>query len=180
MPVLGEIETRVTQGENRKNYFKYIWVECPSCHEQRWVRCIEGKPSATRCRKCNTGNLPKCLPAEQCHNWKGGRYKDGYGYITLTISPDDTFYPMANKAHNIPEHRYVMAKHLNRCLLRSEAVHHINGIKDDNRIENLQLVSPSDHSIRTQLCKQCSAQKEVRLLRSQVKLLRAQLREHLV
>lgn len=46
----------------------------------------------------------------------------------------------------VKQHRYVMEQHLRRPLLASEDVHHINGIKSDNRIENLQVLSHADHT----------------------------------
>lgn len=44
------------------------------------------------------------------------------------------------------EHRYVMEQHLGRKLSRDECVHHINGDRRDNRLENLELISRAEHN----------------------------------
>lgn len=73
--------------------------------------------------------------------WKGGRVTLGEGYIGIKMPG----HPMAQSNGYVLEHRLVMAAHLGRDLSSDEIVHHINGIKDDNRIENLCVMSQSEH-----------------------------------
>lgn len=63
-----------------------------------------------------------------------GYYKDGYLVKQMMVD---------GKKRSIAEHRLVMEEHLGRKLLPTENVHHINGIRDDNRLENLELWSSS-------------------------------------
>lgn len=72
-------------------------------------------------------------------NWKGGRMVRADGYVEITLPPDSPFISMAKRGNTVLEHRLVMAKALGRPLARHESVHHVNGIHDDNRDENLQL-----------------------------------------
>ena len=65
----------------------------------------------------------------------------GNGYIKSWISKSDPMYSMVSKCGYILEHRLVMARHLGRPLKPWEVVHHKNGIRGDNRIENLELFS---------------------------------------
>lgn len=68
-------------------------------------------------------------------NWKSGKIKDKFGYIQIWM-PDN---PNCKSAGYIHEHRYVMSEFLKRPLKPNESVHHKNGKRDDNRIENLEL-----------------------------------------
>jgi hypothetical protein len=65
-----------------------------------------------------------------------------FGYIQLTGYHG---HPMAKKNGVLLEHRLVMSQHLGRCLDKSEIVHHINENRADNRIENLEIMSQSEH-----------------------------------
>ena len=77
---------------------------------------------------------------EKHPRWKGGKYKDIKGYIWVYIKD----HPYSKDNH-IREHRLVYEKYLGRYLLFGEFIHHKNGIKDDNRIENLLLVNNKSH-----------------------------------
>lgn len=60
---------------------------------------------------------------------------DHHGYIRVMMRS----HPMSNSKGYLPKHRLVMAEHLGRLLASHEHVHHNNGDKTDNRIENLEL-----------------------------------------
>lgn len=65
-----------------------------------------------------------------------GKTRNGRGYILIR----NIEHPYHNATGYVMEHRLKMEQHIGRYLKRQEVVHHINGIKDDNRIENLQLL----------------------------------------
>jgi hypothetical protein len=68
-------------------------------------------------------------------NGEGHLSKNGYVYITKIGHLN------AGNKGRMFEHTFVMSEHLNRPLTKYESVHHKNGIRNDNRIENLELWS---------------------------------------
>lgn len=84
---------------------------------------------------CYIAYYKKEYSGEKSKCWRGGRDRQNQGYIRLKRKG----HPMADSYGYVLEHRMVMSEHIGRDLTRTETVHHINGIRDDNRIENLML-----------------------------------------
>lgn len=141
MPEIGEIKKGREIGRGGSQaYQNFIRVACEICGTERWTASRKGKSLFKRCYVCTrkTGKLT--------------RRSDSRGYIDILLTPDDDFFhSMANKDGRVAEHRLVMAKHLGRCLQPWEIVHHKDHIRDNNELENLQLISEMGHKQLTQL-----------------------------
>ncbi len=72
---------------------------------------------------------------EKNGHWKGGRYTGKEGYVHIRIT---------SKVERL-EHTWLMEQLLKRPLYRNEVVHHKNEDRTDNRIENLELMTISEH-----------------------------------
>lgn len=91
---------------------------CPKCNGPKDRR-------AKHCRKC----MEQPRPREGLARFHA---KTGYNYLMISGSP-------------VWEHRYIMEQHIGRKLSRKEHVHHKNGIKTDNRLDNLEIMDASEH-----------------------------------
>jgi DNA-directed RNA polymerase beta' subunit len=152
-----------------------IYISCSVCGNFRYTTCL----NITRMRN---GYINKC---KKCHKLERGRKsklgKPGYyitssGYVSRSLStfPEQhqtLLRPMVDKSNRILEHRAIAAINLNRSLLKTEVVHHINGEKTDNRWQNLEVTCRSKH---TQDHKKIL--KELKALRNENEILRAKLK----
>ena len=121
-------------GKNNFNYRggKTICIDCGKMLNYRYSYC-----DTNRCRKCWI-KLDKT--GTNSHLWKNGKYTDKNGYI-YTHKPN---HPSRNNNCYIFEHRLVAEKCLGRYLTKKEVMHHINGIRNDNRPENLYLFASNN------------------------------------
>lgn len=95
---------------------------------------MKGQPKNERTKE-HCFNISKSKMGELNGQYKNGKTKNIQGYI-LILSHN---HPFKNSNNRVLEHRLVMEKYIGRYLTPKEVVHHINGIRGDNRIENLML-----------------------------------------
>ncbi len=193
---LGDIPKSRELGYKGTIQQKYIFIACSDCGKERWVRLKGGKPEYIRCPSCGCKKRHSPSSAtrlkmsqsrdgkyrgENSPNWKGGKIRDAFGYILVKLQPDDFFYSMIDARGYVKEHRLIVAQSIGRNLHLWEIVHHKNHIRDDNRLDNLQLISDDKHKqlsilevkIDRLLTKQDELMTEIKLLRSENKQLKA-------
>lgn len=106
---------------------------CVICKNSFYAKSSDDRRNCIRkfcSRKCMNYNKKLDLPVGQWYSYDG--------YIVINKTTDGR--------RQIKLHRYVMEQHIGRKLLPSEIVHHINEDKLDNRIDNLQIVTISEHN----------------------------------
>lgn len=127
MPPKNTKQEGLTDTWGRKNR-KLADKECAHCG-------VKFRPRNSRVRTCSR-ECGYAIRKSNPHNkGKGKGWIDAKGYRQLKVN-----------GINMREHRYVMEKHLKRKLQPNEDVHHINGVKTDNRIENLQVIDHAEHT----------------------------------
>lgn len=118
---------------NALSYARYLCVcECGTRKIQPVMNLASGHSQSCGCYKRDEA---RSRTGKKHWAWKGGRSVDPKGYVRLTGHD----YPGAVFPNSTYEHVVVMARHLGRPLFPDEIVHHKNGVRDDNRISNLEL-----------------------------------------
>lgn len=104
---------------------------CPDCG------CFKDR-HADKCANC----FNNAKRGDHNVNWKGGKSRATSGHIII-LKPEG--YAEANKHRYVLEHRYIWEQ-AHGPLPKGTIIHHLNGVKDDNRLENLAALSRTAHS----------------------------------
>ena len=117
---------------------KKNWEKAKFCSQTCYHKSHEGIPSWNKGKHWSKewkNKRSKRYVGSGNPSWKGGTIRHDMGYI-LIFSPN---HPSKNFNGYVYEHRLKMEEYLGRYLTKEEVIHHVNGKKDDNRIENLKL-----------------------------------------
>lgn len=109
-----------------------VYLDCKWCKKEFYVRKYRIKRGDAQF--CSRSCLAKIHLPKYAHHGFKPLGKPLHKYKTIWIN-----------GKQVREHRYIMEQHLGRKLERWEHVHHVNDNSLDNRIENLQVLSNSEH-----------------------------------
>ena len=118
-----DAKVRFVKGHVTKHANKYNYINCQNCGNY-----IRNQPSRPR-KYCNHS----CAMKGNKYAYKNSSWIDE-GYRNIW-----------KNGKNVKEHRMIMEQHLGREITKDEVVHHKNRIKTDNRIENLMVMTNSEH-----------------------------------
>lgn len=133
----------------------YESIRCKSCAKKGKLNGFYNKHHTKKVKRKMAYLKKDLYIGNNNPNYKTGKYKRPDGYIVVHLPK----HPFKTKCNRVLEHRLAMEAYLNRIsfkkwieygntgdypknsrfLTKKEIVHHINGIKDDNRIKNLKL-----------------------------------------
>jgi len=107
--------------------------------EEPWIKGTKGIMNQ------QNNLLSKGSIGDKCAHWNGGVRTHGRGYIQIYTRN----HPYSCVGNTVFEHRLIIEDYIGRYLTPKEVAHHINKIKDDNRIENLCIVTKKTHDTRS-------------------------------
>jgi hypothetical protein len=122
-----------------KSGINFVCKECGNTFYRSPSEIEKAKKHNSECKFCSKkcgydhsrGKQKKIVPLEE-REWKHNRK----GYLSTTV-----------RGKTVLQHRWIIEKHLGRKLKKIEIIHHLNGIKDDNRIENLAVCTNTTHHL---------------------------------